>query len=255
MSINKTLNASWAIIGHELKKTLKRWPQTLCPPAITSILYFVIFGHLIGNRIGTIDGVSYMQFIVPGLIMMNMLNATFNTAVLGLFLQKYNRSIEEIFVSPMSNHNIVISLVISGIIRGIMIGIIVAIIASVFDPFTIQHVSYSLLFVLLANVLFGLMGIIAGIYAKRFDQLTMIPMFIITPLAYLGGIFYPLNILPPFWQHIAQLNPLFYLITNFRQSFFGHLSIEIVISSIIMVVIGIILYCVIIQLIGKRVNL
>ncbi len=196
-----------------------------------------------------------MQFIVPGLIMMNMLNATFNTTVLAFFLQKFTRSIEEVFVSPMSSHNIVISLAISGIIRGFMTGIIVALIAFLFAPFSIRHGFYSLLFALLANALFGLIGIIAGIYAKRFDELTMIPMFIITPLAYLGGVFYPLNILPPFWQHVAQLNPLFYLITHFRQGFFGHLSDHIVISSIAIALISVMLYAAAVRMIAKRTRL
>ncbi|WP_100622966.1 ABC transporter permease [Candidatus Coxiella mudrowiae] len=209
------------IVVAELKRILRIWSQTLLPPAITSILYFIIFGRVIGTRVGFMGGYKYVQFIAPGLIMMNIITSSYASAVSAFFGAKFQRHIEEILVSPASNITILLGFMSNGLLRGIIVGIIVSIIALFFTHLHIYSLITIILTALLASSIFSLAGLINAIYAKSFDDISIIPTFVLTPLTHLGGVFYSINLLPLVWQHVSYLNPISYIVNNFRYGFFG----------------------------------
>ena len=209
------------IVRREIVRFTRIWMQTLLPPVITQTLYFVIFGKFIGERIGNIHGVSYMAFIVPGLVMMAVINSAFANVVSSFFSAKFQHSIEEILVSPTSNVSILSGYVAGGVIRGILVGFIVFGVSVFFTRPTIHHVGVILIFIILTAVVFSLAGFTNAIFAKKFDDVSIFPTFVLTPLTYLGGVFYSIHSLPDTWQKISMLNPILYMVNGFRYGFYG----------------------------------
>lgn len=210
-----------SILIKECTRFLRIWVQTLVPPAITMTLYFVIFGSLIGSRIGDMGGFDYMAFIVPGLIMMSVITNSYSNVASSFFSAKFQRNIEELLVAPVPNYIIVLGFVGGGMLRGLLVGIIVTLVSMLFVD--IQIHSYFILFitVLLTAMVFALAGLINAIFAKTFDDISIIPTFVLTPLTYLGGVFYSLSLLPEFWQGVSQINPIVYMVNAFRYGFLG----------------------------------
>lgn len=209
------------ILLKEFLRFMRIWSQTLLPPAITMSLYFIIFGKFIGSQIQHIHGFSYIQYIVPGLIMMSiMTNAYANTSA-SFFITKFNKSIEEMIVSPMPNTVILLGYMIGGTLRGVAVGIIVTLVAFLFTNVPFEHVFIVIAMSLLSASVFSLGGLINAIYAKRFDDISFIPTFVLTPLTYLGGVFYSLDQLPPFWRAISIFNPILDMVDTFRYGILG----------------------------------
>jgi ABC-2 type transport system permease protein len=215
------------IVRKEIYRFIRIWPQTLLPPAITTALYFLIFGKLIGDRIGSIHGVSYMDYIVPGIILMSVITHSYANVVSSFYSTKFQRNIEELLVAPVPNWVILAGYISGGILRGILVGAVVAIISLFFAPLTIQNPLLALSVVLLTSTLFALAGFINAILAESFDDISIIPNFVLTPLSYLGGVFYSVDMLPPIWQHISLGNPILYMVNAFRFGVIGVSDVDI----------------------------
>ena len=210
--------ALWTLTVKEVRRFMRIWVQTLVPPAVTMSLYFVIFGSLIGPRIGTMDGFDYIQFMIPGLIMMSVITNSYNNVVSSFYGIKFQKSIEELLISPMPNWSILLGFVLGGVARGVMIGFIVYGVSLLFYPsFTIVNPLLTLFVLFLTAILFSLMGFINAVFADSFDDISIIPTFILTPLIYLGGVFYSINILPEVWRSISMANPMLYVVNTFRE--------------------------------------
>ncbi|MDO6763596.1 ABC transporter permease [Agarivorans sp. 1_MG-2023] len=228
-----------SILTKEIIRFGRIWVQTLVPPAITMSLYFVIFGNLIGSRIGQMGGYSYMEFIVPGLIMMSVITNSYSNVASSFFSCKFQRNIEELLVAPVPNYIIILGFVGGGVTRGLIVGFIVTLVSLFFVPLQLHSIAAIGLTVLLTSVLFSLGGLINAIYANTFDDISIIPTFILTPLTYLGGVFYSISLLPDFWQSVSQINPIVYMVNAFRFGFLGisdvslWLSFSMIIGSII----------------------
>ncbi|CAM3629447.1 ABC transporter permease [Rouxiella silvae] len=205
----------------EINRFGRIWVQTLVPPVITMSLYFVIFGNLIGSRIGDMHGFSYMQFIVPGLIMMSVITNSYANVASSFFSAKFQRNIEELLVAPVPTHVVIAGYVGGGVARGICVGILVTVISMFFVHLTIHSWWVIALTLLLTAILFSLGGLLNAVFATTFDDISLIPTFVLTPLTYLGGVFYSLTLLPPFWQAVSKLNPIVYMISGFRYGFLG----------------------------------
>jgi ABC-2 type transport system permease protein len=233
------------IVIKEFLRFIRIWKQTVLPPMITTGLYFIIFGNLIGERIGTMDGYQYIDFIVPGLILMAVITQSYANTVSSFFMAKFQRNIEEMMVSPTPNYIIVLGYAGGGIARGLIVGIAVTTVSMLFTRLNIHNIAVLLSIVLLTATLFSLAGIINAIYARTFDDISIIPTFILTPLTYLGGIFYSINLLPEFWQNVSLANPILYMINAFRYGFIGVSDIHLTVSySIILAFIAVLyLYC------------
>jgi len=201
--------------------------QTIVPPAITMTLYFIIFGSLIGRRIGTMDGFDYMQYIAPGLIMMSVITNSYGNVVSSFFGAKFGRHVEEMLVSPMSNATIVIGHVAGGVLRGMLVGALVTAIALFFTDLRVEHPLITLSIVLLSSIVFALAGFINAVFARKFDDISIIPTFVLTPLTYLGGVFYSIKMLPEFWQTLSLANPILYMVNAFRYGILGKSDIGI----------------------------
>jgi ABC-2 type transport system permease protein len=221
------LIAFQTILRKEVRRFLRIWTQTLLPSGITMSLYFVIFGTFIGSQIESINGVSYMQFIVPGLIMMAVINNSYSNVVSSFFGSKFGQSIQELLVSPVSTSYIILGYALGGVVRGILVGLIVTLVSLFFVPLQVYSYPLVFLFVVLTAFLFALAGLTNAIFAKKFDDVTIIPTFVLTPLVYLGGVFYSISFLPPFWQSLSKFNPLLYVIDGFRFAFLGFSDISV----------------------------
>lgn len=209
------------LVIKELVRCFRIWPQTLLPPAITMALYFVIFGRLVGSQIHAVDGFTYMQYIVPGLVMMSVITNSYMHSSGGFFSMKFQRSIEEILVSPTPNSIVLFGFVTGAVVRGLVVALIVMFISLFFTHLHIDHLLLVLLTILLTSFFFATAGLINGIYARNFDDLSWVPSFVLTPLTYLGGVFFSISMLSPFWQKVALINPIFYTIDLFRYSVLG----------------------------------
>jgi len=221
MSAFEIWTAFLTIVTKEIRRYLRIWPQTLLPPAITMSLYFVIFGALIGSRIGEMGGFSYMQFVVPGLIMMAVVTNSYSNTVSSFFGAKYSHSLEELLVSPTPNWIILAGYVVGSVSRGLLVAVIVTCLSLFFSELRVQHLGVTILVVLLTSILFSLFGFINAVYANSFDDISIVPTFILTPLIYLGGVFYSLDLLPDFWAGVSKLNPLVYVVNGFRYGVLG----------------------------------
>lgn len=224
------------LVRKEVRRFMRLWVQTLVPPVITISLYFLIFGNLIGSRIGQMGGYSYMDFIVPGLILMAVINNAYANVVSSFFSQKFQRNIEELLVSPVPNYVILIGFVVGGSTRGIIVGLIAGIVAMSFSGFYMHNVLIAITVVLLSSVVFSLGGLINAIYANKFDDVTIIPTFVLTPLIYLGGVFYSTELLPEFWRNVSLLNPIFYMVDAFRFGVLGISDVNIIYALLILLV-------------------
>ena len=227
----ETKELIWAIITlseKELRRFLRIWVQTLVPPAVTTSLYFVIFGSLIGPRIGVMDGFDYIQFMIPGLIMLAVITAAYSNFVSSFYGVKFQRAIEELLISPMPNWAILFGYVVGGVARGVMIGVIVFLVSLIFYPnFEIENYGLTILVLFLTSIMFSLMGFINAVYADSFDDIAVIPTFVLTPLIYLGGVFYSINILPDIWRNISLANPMLYVVNTFREGMLGSSDVSI----------------------------
>ncbi|HEY9029880.1 MAG TPA: ABC transporter permease [Kangiella sp.] len=224
------------IVTKEIIRWTRIWSQTLLPPAITMTLYFVIFGNLIGSRVGEMDGFGYMEYIVPGLIMMSVITSSYGNVVSSFFSAKYQRSIEEMMVSPVSNWVILFGFVGGGVLRGLLTGLIVTIIASFFVELKVYNAYVVVSVVFLTSVLFAIGGFLNALFARKFDDVAIVPTFILTPLTYLGGVFYSISLLPEFWQAVSKANPIIYMVNAFRYGFLGASDIGIEIAFILILV-------------------
>ncbi len=215
------------LVRKEVIRVARIWIQTIVPPAITMTLYFIIFGNLIGKRIGVMGGFDYMQFIAPGLIMMSVITNSYGNVVSSFFGAKYGKHIEEMLVSPMSNATIIIGHVAGGVIRGLMVGALVTMIALGFTRLTIENPLVTFSMVVLASIVFALLGFVNAVFAKKFDDISIIPTFVLAPLTYLGGVFYSITLLPEFWQKVSLGNPILYMVNAFRYGILGVSDIRI----------------------------
>lgn len=214
-------NAFRTIVTKEVRRFMRIWIQTLLPPAITMVLYFVIFGELIGRRIGRMEGFDYAQFVAPGLIMMSVITNSYSNVVSSFFGNKFSKCIEELLVSPTPNYIILAGYVVGGMARGLTVGLLVTLVSLFFTEFHIHNLPLVIVTVLMTSLMFALAGLVNGVYAKNFDDVNIIPTFILTPLTYLGGIFYSISMLPDFWQGVSQANPILYMVNAFRYGFLG----------------------------------
>lgn len=218
------------IVTKEVFRFIRIWPQTLLPPAITTALYFLIFGKLIGDRIGTINGASYMDYIVPGIILMSVISHSYANVVSSFYSTKFQRNIEELLVAPIPNWVILGGYVSGGIIRGLLVGVVVALISLFFADIAVNNVGITLSVAVLTATLFSLAGFINAVLAESFDDISIIPNFVLTPLSYLGGVFYSVEMLPGVWQAISMGNPILYMVNAFRYGFIGVTDIDIQIA-------------------------
>lgn len=210
-----------SILHREIVRFMRIWVQTLIPPAITMTLYFVIFGNLIGNRIGEMDGFSYMAFIVPGLIMMSVITNSYSNVASSFFSSKFQHNVEELLVAPVPTYVIIAGYVGGGVVRGLLVGLLVSLVSLFFVDLHIEHLFSVIFTVFLTSVLFSLAGLLNAIFARSFDDVSIIPTFILTPLTYLGGVFYSVTLLPEFWQNLSFINPVLYMVNAFRYGFLG----------------------------------
>ncbi|MDN3520026.1 ABC transporter permease [Halomonas ramblicola] len=213
--------ALWTLVLKEIKRFTRIWPQTLLPPSITMTMYFIIFGNLIGSRIGEMDGYTYMDFIVPGLIMMAVITNSYSNVASSFFSNKFQRSVEEMMVSPMPNWVILAGFVLGGMTRGLGVGVIVTLVSLFFTRLSVAHPLLTVLVVVLTAALFAIGGFINALLGKKFDDISIVPTFILTPLTYLGGVFYSISLLPDLWQGVSMLNPILYMVNVFRYGFLG----------------------------------
>jgi ABC-2 type transport system permease protein len=225
---NPNLVALKTIARREVARILRIWGQTLVPPAITMTLYFLIFGNLIGSRIGTMDGIAYMDFIVPGLVMMAIIQNAYGNISSSFFGAKFGRHVEELLVSPMPNWVILGGYVAGGVLRGLMVGGIVMVIAMLFTQVRLPHPFITLATVFLGATIFSLAGFVNAVYAKKFDDIAIVPTFILTPLTYLGGVFYSVKLLPDWAEAATHLNPIFYMVNAFRYGLLGQSDVSMV---------------------------
>ena len=219
-----------AIYFFELERTWRTLMQSIASPVISTSLYFVVFGSAIGSRMTEIDGISYGAFIVPGLIMLALLTESISNASFGIYMPKFSGTIYEILSAPISYVEIVIGYVGAATTKSIILGLLILATARLFVPFEIAHPLWMIIFLVLTAVTFSLFGFIIGIWADGFEKLQIIPLMIITPLAFLGGSFYSISMLPPLWQKITLFNPVVYLISGFRWSFYGISDVNVAIS-------------------------
>ena len=255
MNIQLNLVAVRTVIRKEMNRVLRIWIQTIVPPAITMTLYFIIFGNLIGRRIGSMDGFDYMQYIAPGLIMMSVITNSYGNVVSSFFGAKFTGYIEEMLVSPMSNVSIIIGHVAGGVLRGMLVGILVTIIALFFTRLEIAHPFIMISVVLLSSIVFSLAGFINAVFAKKFDDISIVPTFVLTPLTYLGGVFYSISMLPDFWQGISKANPILYMVNAFRYGILGTSDISITYAYTILVVFVVLLFSVSLFLMKKDIGI
>lgn len=244
-----------SILDKEITRFMRIWVQTLVPPAITMSLYFVIFGSLIGSRIGDMNGFSYMEFIVPGLIMMSVITNSYANVASSFFSAKFQRNVEELLVAPVPNYLIVLGYVGGGMARGMLVGLIVTILSLFFVTIQIHNLAIIVLTVVLTSMLFALGGLINAVYAKTFDDISIIPTFVLTPLTYLGGVFYSLTLLPGFWQQVAALNPIVYMVNAFRYGFLGYTDVSLWLALAVVISFIVVLFSYAMYLINKGIGL
>ncbi|MCK5902525.1 MAG: ABC transporter permease [Cocleimonas sp.] len=239
----------------ELLRFSRIWIQTILPPAVTMGLYFVIFGHLIGKAIGEMDGFQYIDYIVPGLIMMSVITNAYSNVVSSFFSSKMHGHIQELMISPTPHFIILLGYVAGGVARGLGVGLVVTLVSLLFTEMNIQHPFITVGIVFLTAILFSIAGLINAIYAKTFDAMNIIPVFILTPLTYLGGVFYSVNLLSPFWQQVSLFNPVLYMVNGFRYGILGVSDINPLASFAVLLIFISILFSFAIYLLNKGIGL
>ncbi|GLQ71619.1 ABC transporter permease [Vibrio sp. vnigr-6D03] len=244
-----------SLLAKEVNRFMRIWVQTLVPPAITMTLYFIIFGSLIGSRIGEMGGFSYMEYIVPGLIMMSVITNSYSNVASSFFSAKFQKNIEELLVAPVPNYVIIAGFVMGGVVRGLLVGAIVTLVSLFFVDLQVEHWGIIIATVFLTSVVFSLGGLINAVFAGTFDDISIIPTFVLTPLTYLGGVFYSISLLPEFWQGVSKINPIVYMVNAFRYGFLGVSDVGIATSFGVLGVFIIGLYAVAHYLVAKGIGL
>ncbi|MCH8497268.1 MAG: ABC transporter permease [Marinobacter sp.] len=239
------------IVIREIRRFTRIWPQTMVPPAVTMTLYFIIFGSLIGSRIGEMEGFDYMSFIVPGLIMMSVITNSYANVVSSFFSMKFQRSVEELLVSPVPNAVILAGYVAGGVARGIGVGLIVTLLSLAFTQLQIHNLPLMVLTVVLTAILFSLGGFINALLATKFDDISIVPTFVLTPLTYLGGVFYSIQLLPEFWQGVSMVNPILYMVNAFRFGILGISDVNVYLSLIMIFAFIVLLSAVALVMLGR----
>ena len=255
MNLQLNLVAFKTIVRKEMIRVLRIWVQTIVPPAITMTLYFIIFGNLIGRRIGVMDGFDYMQYIAPGLIMMSVITNSYGNVVSSFFGAKFGRHVEEMLVSPMSNATIILGHVAGGVLRGLLVGLLVTVIALFFTRLELRYPLVTVSIVLLSSVVFSLAGFINAVFAKKFDDISIVPTFVLTPLTYLGGVFYSISLLPEIWQKVSLANPILYMVNAFRFGILGTSDIGIGKAYALLVFFAVLLFTVCMTLMNRGIGI
>ena len=225
------LHAIRAIYRFEMARTRRTLMQSIVSPVLSTSLYFVVFGSAIGSRMGNIDGVSYGAFIVPGLVMLSLLSESISNASFGIFLPKWSGTIYELLSAPVGPLEVIIGYVGAAASKSILLGALILGTARVFVPYEVAHPVWMVLFIVLTSTTFSLFGFIIGLWADSFQKLQVIPLMIVTPLTFLGGAFYSIHMLPPFWQKVTLFNPVVYLISGMRWAFYGSSDVDVVVSA------------------------
>lgn len=255
MRTKQTYIAFKTILFKELVRFTRIWVQTILPPAITMVLYFIIFGNLIGPRIGEMGGFDYMEYIVPGLIMMSIITSSYANVVSSFYSAKFQRSVEEVLVAPVPNYVILLGFTLGGVARGLIVGALVTLVSLFFTDLHIHNFFITAAVVVLTAVVFALGGFINAIFAKSFDDISIVPTFVLTPLTYLGGVFYSINLLPEFWQKVSMINPILHMVNAFRYGILGVSDINVGVAFVIIGLFVCILFSVGIYLLRKGVGL
>lgn len=248
MPIEKQLVSFYTILRKGAVRIIRIWPQTLLPSVVTSVLYFAVFGNILGGRIGTLDGIPYILFVVPGLVMLAVITNSYMDVATTFFVSKFfSRNIDEILVSPTPPSVLIAGFIASGVLRGMLVGSLVLIVSLFFALPSIAHPFIVILFLILSSLVFALAGLINGIYAKTFDGISIVPTFVLTPLVYLGGVFYSIHSLPSAWQTVSLFNPVFYIINGFRYGFLGISDVSLltcflVLFALMLILLGINVY-------------
>ena len=235
MNAREQLIALKSILWKEILRFSRIWVQTILPPMISTALYYVIFGRLIGSQINDVSGFHYMDYIVPGLILMAVITNSYGNVVASFYSSKFQRSIEEMLVSPLPNYLIILGFIGGGVARGIAVGAAVAVVSLFFTSIPVHNIWVALSVLLLTSVMFSLGGLINAIFANSFDDITVIPTFVLAPLTYLGGVFYTVAMLPPFWQSVSQVNPILYMVNAFRYGLLGVSDVNLGIAYMAMI--------------------
>jgi ABC-2 type transport system permease protein len=251
MTPQQKLTALRTIATKEILRFARIWIQTVLPPMITTALYFIIFGNLIGSRIGDMDGFRYIEFIIPGIIMMSVITNSYANVVSSFYGSKFQRHIEEMLITPVPNYIILTGFLTGGVTRGLVVGTAVTLVSLLFSPLSIFNLWVMLSMIVLTAILFSLAGFINAVFARTFDDISIIPTFVLTPLTYLGGIFYSINMLPEFWQQASLANPILYMINAFRYGFLGITDISLLASYSISIGFIVVLYTFSIYLLRK----
>jgi ABC-2 type transport system permease protein len=251
MYSQSTFIAFYTIVRKEISRFTRIWVQTILPPAISMTLYFVIFGSLIGPRIGTMNGFSYIDYIAPGIIMMSIINNSYANVVSSFFGAKFQNHIEEMLVAPIPNFIILAGFVTGGVARGFLVGAVVTVVALFFTDLKIHSLPITMAVVFMTAIVFSLAGLINAIFAKKFDDISIIPTFVLTPLIYLGGVFYSINLLPEFWQTVSAFNPILYMVNAFRYGMLGESDINISSAFLILFIFTAVLFSIALSLLNK----
>ncbi len=254
-----TSDARWVgfktIIIREYSRIIRIWGQTIIPSAVTSTLYFVIFGSLIGKRVGAMDGFGYMQYIAPGLIMMSVITNSYANVVSSFFGAKFGKYVEEMMVAPLPNWIIVAGYAGGGVLRGLLVGLVVTIVSLLFTQLAVYHLLCIIAAVLLTSIVFALGGFINAVFAKNFDHVNWIPAFVLTPLTYLGGVFYSISLLPEWARAISYANPILYMVNAFRFGFLGVSDVPVALAFSIMAVAAIVLFGIALWLMNRGIGM
>lgn len=236
MNIKKVQTiAFYTLLRNEIIRFMRIWPQSLLPSAITMTLYFLIFGNFVGSRIGLTQGVPYMSFIMPGLVMMAVINNSYSNVVSSFYSTRFIKCVDELLIAPVPNWIILCGYVAGGVVRGILVGIIVMLVSLFFTHLSIKHLPLTILSIVLTATLFSLAGFLNGIFARKFDDVAIVPTFVLTPLTYLGGVFYSISQLPDVWRDISMFNPVLYMVSAFREGVLGISEVNVTYALIIIV--------------------
>jgi ABC-2 type transport system permease protein len=243
------------IVLREYGRIVRIWGQTLVPSAVTATLYFVIFGSLIGRRVGAMGGFQYMQYIAPGLIMMSVITNSYGNVVSSFFGAKFGKHIEELLVSPLPSWIIVTGYICGGLVRGMMVGLVVTIVSLLFARLPVQHLAIVIAAVVLTSIIFSLGGFINAVFAKNFDQVNWIPTFVLTPLTYFGGVFYSVSMLPDWARALSHVNPILHMVNAFRYGFLGVSDVNVTQAFVIMIVLAAALFLLALRLMERGVGI
>ena len=245
----------YTLLRREILRFMRIWIQTLLPPAVTTMLYCVIFGELVGRQLMGVGSYSYMEYIIPGLILMTVITNSYSNVVTSFYSTRFHKNIEEMLISPMPAYVLMIGFVAGGMARGLVVGLVVWVVSLTFATLPFPNLGLTFVVLLLTSAVFSVAGLINGIYARSFDGISIIPTFILMPLTYLGGVFYSVEILPEFWRNITLFNPIFYMIDVFRHGSMGFSDVDVLQSLIILTACLIVLATACLQLLVRGVRI